>query len=79
MVGTTAINSKIKNSKLRGRRQIDILFECYCVINGINLENTSDIVFFHNMNKDKQTSYWSWSASEEKVSLMFGNFVANEL
>ena len=56
VVGTTAtINSKIKKFKTyEGEDKIDILLlnANYCA-NGINLENTSDIVFFHNMNKDK--------------------------
>ena len=42
--------------KYRGEDKIDILLlnASYCA-NGINLENTSDIVFYHSMNKDKTT------------------------
>ena len=42
--------------KYRGEDKIDILLlnASYCA-NGINLENTSDIVFYHSMNSDKTT------------------------
>ena len=56
VVGTTAtIANKIKKFKTySGPDKIDVLLlnASYCA-NGINLENTTDIVFFHNMNKDK--------------------------